>query len=370
MVRKKTHEQFIAEVFDLVEDEYTVLGKYKNTHTKIQVRHEKCGDTYEVMPSKFLIGRRCPKCAGNKKKNHEQFVNKVLELVGNEYTFLGKYINALTTIPIKHNVCGHEYKVNPSNFINNGKRCPKCANRPEKNTDIFKKEVFELMGDEYEVIGEYTNCRTNIEIRHTKCNYQWLIRPDIFLQGNRCPKCAGNVKKTHKEFIKEVFDLVGEEYTILGKYINFVTKVAIRHNECGYEYLVAPDKILYGRRCPKCRESRGEKEISKWLDERKIQYQRQHRFDDCRYIQPLPFDFAIFYNDKLLALIEYDGIQHFEPVEVYDGEVGLELTKKRDEVKNDYCKKNNIPLLRIPYWDFDKIDYLLEKELSKCFANK
>jgi len=49
-------------------------------------------------------------------------------------------------------------------------------------------------------------------------------------------------RKTHEEFIQEVYDLVGNEYTVLGKYINATTKILIRHNTCGHEYVVTPAK--------------------------------------------------------------------------------------------------------------------------------
>ena len=80
-----------------------------------------------------------------------------------------------------------------------------------------------------------------------------------------------------------------------------------------------------------------------------IKFLPQYSFDDCKHIYVLHFDFAIFKDDKIIGLIEYDGRQHFEPIEFFGGEKGFEQTKKRDEIKNAYCKINNIPLLRLPY---------------------
>lgn len=47
--------------------------------------------------------------------------------------------------------------------------------------------------------------------------------------------------------------------------------------------------------------------------------------------------------------IEFDGIQHFKPVEFFGGEVGLEGVQRRDNIKTAYCKSKGIKLLRIRY---------------------
>lgn len=78
-------------------------------------------------------------------------------------------------------------------------------------------------------------------------------------------------------------------------------------------------------------------------------FKPQYSFDDCKHIYKLHFDFAILDNDQVLGLIEYDGKQHFEPIEFFGGQPAFIQTQKRDEIKNIYCRKNNIPLLRLPY---------------------
>lgn len=64
---------------------------------------------------------------------------------------------------------------------------------------------------------------------------------------------------------------------------------------------------------------------------------------------PLRFDFYVIQDNGKNYIIEYDGAQHFQSIEWFGGEPGLEKRKIRDAVKNNYCKKNNIPLIRIPY---------------------
>lgn len=113
--------------------------------------------------------------------------------------------------------------------------------------------------------------------------------------------------------------------------------------------------------CPICRIPKGEARVKMFLDNHNIQYMAQATFKGCVYKKRLRFD---FYLPQYKIAIEYDGEQHFRPVEVFGGEEGHLKTKKRDEIKNNYCKGNNIKLIRIPYWDFDNINTILSKELN------
>lgn len=123
---------------------------------------------------------------------------------------------------------------------------------------------------------------------------------------------------------------------------------------CGTTFEELPAKICNGhiKSCGCLNSSQGESFIEKFLLDNNIRYQKQYTFDDCKsknnYV--LRFDFAIFDDDnKLILLIEYDGKQHFEPIDFFGGEKGFSETKNRDDIKNKYCLNNNICLLRLPY---------------------
>lgn len=87
-------------------------------------------------------------------------------------------------------------------------------------------------------------------------------------------------------------------------------------------------------------------------------YIPQHKFDDCVHKRRLPFD---FYLPEKRICIEYDGMQHEKPIEYFGGKKGFENTKIRDKIKNDYCKANNIKLIRVSYKIKDVETYLLEQ---------
>lgn len=251
MGRRKTHEEFVAEVKELVGDEYTVLGKYLNTKEKILMYHKICGNKYLVSPGKFINGNRCTRCSGYRKKTQKEFEEEVLSLTGNEYKVLGEYINSDTKIKMKHVNCGNEYEVRPYKFLS-GQRCPNCAKNRKKNTALFKQEVFNIVGSEYVVIGEYKNNNTKIKMKHDKCGHEWSVIPSSFLNGRRCPKCNGGIKKSHEQFIQEVFELVGEEYSVNGQYLNADAKIEMKHNTCDFTWSIVADAFLRGNRCPKC----------------------------------------------------------------------------------------------------------------------
>ena len=87
----------------------------------------------------------------------------------------------------------------------------------------------------------------------------------------------------------------------------------------------------------------------------------------------MPFDFAILdENDKVLCLIEYDGEGHFNPVTIMkmpykEADNAFKNTVKHDMIKDLYCKENNIPLIRIPYWEKEdeNLEYYLFDNLVK-----
>jgi hypothetical protein len=251
MVKRKTTDEFRNEIRSLGEAEYTVLGEYINSHTKIEMRHDQCGFVYSVVPNSFIQGTRCPKCRGTVKKTTKEFKKEVYELVGDDYEVLGEYVNAKIKILMKHNKCNHEWEILRNKFLH-GRRCPKCFGKLKKTDEIFKEEVKKLSKDEYSVLGQYINDSTKIEMRHNKCGYKYRILPSSFLSGRRCPKCAGNIKRTLSEFKEKVYSLVKNEYLVIGDYISTHHKITMRHAKCNSDWNVTPNSFLRGARCLKC----------------------------------------------------------------------------------------------------------------------
>lgn len=109
------------------------------------------------------------------------------------------------------------------------------------------------------------------------------------------------------------------------------------------------------------KKSAGELKIMQILEENQINFQNQYRIKEFNI--SAPFDFALFdKNNHLLGLIEYDGAQHFNPVNFFGGEEQFKKQVERDEKKNQWCKENQIKLIRINYKDYNKINFDYIKE--------
>lgn len=298
-----------------------------------------------------------------KRLTTEEVTKRIEELTGNEYLLLGNYVNAHTKILVKHNLCKNEYKVTWDNF-QRGNRCPKCGGNEKLNNEEIDKRIFELTKNEYIRIGNYVNANTKMLVKHTLCNNEYEAKWGHFQQGVRCPKCSGNEKLDNEEIDKIMYKLTKNEYSRLGNYLNNATKIQVKHNICGNEYGVTWNNFQRGNRCPRCNESKGEKEISNILNSLNIKYTSQKRFSECKYKKTLPFDFYI-HNKKSKLLIEFDGIQHFESVEIFGGEDVLKETQFRDQIKTKFALSKNIPLLRIPYTEQDNIEQILTNKLKE-----
>ena len=334
-----------------------------------------CGNIFIVEPRVFKSNnkRQCNEC-GKKmyiKKNTkslEVFEDEVLTLGKGEYKIIRPYVKNKIKVILKHK-CGYEWEVYPNSFLK-GVRCPKCAGNAKKSIEIFKNEIFNLVDNDYTILGEYKNNIEKIKINHNICGTSYAVRPSAFLAGARCPRCSGNMKRTTDTFKSEVYEIVGNEYSILGEYIDSNTKIEIQHNKCSYKYEVTPSCFINSKnRCPKCNESRGERAVSMYLETRRIEYRKEFVFKDCIADGKLRFDFAIFdKNDKIKYLIEYDGEQHYKSIEWFGGKGDFEKRKIHDEIKNKYCRKNNILLIRIPYWELNNIEKLLDQLLKLNFT--
>ena len=91
--------------------------------------------------------------------------------------------------------------------------------------------------------------------------------------------------------------------------------------------------------------------ITDYLEKHDVIFSRQYKFEDCRDKYALRFDFAILSDDgkTVKHLLEYDGKQHYQPIEYFGGLDQFEILQKHDRMKTEYCRQHNIPLTRLPY---------------------
>jgi hypothetical protein len=278
------------------------------------------------------------------KFTNDIFICKSKEIHGDTYDYsLVNYINNHTKIKIICKKHGVFYQQPRHHLLGGG--CKKCFVPYNKLTiDDFIKYSNIAHNYKYDYsLVKYKNSHIKVKIL---CPIHGVFeqKPYEHKQKRGCPKCAGNIKKTQNEFIIELEEKF-PNIIILGNYKSRKTKILVDSNECKHEpWLVTPTNLLNGCGCPVCNESKGEKIIRLFLTKNNINFRMQKIFNNCCNIKPLPFD---FYLPDYNICIEYDGEQHFKIKENWGGKDGFIKIKNNDKIKDSYCDKNNIKLIRI-----------------------
>ena len=231
--------------------------------------------------------------------------------------------------------------------------CEECTNK-----DRSKNNRIDVIGNKYgrlTIIGIVPNTKPTKVICQCDCGNEHICaQADVVsghtqscgcLQSERAGESnvkdwTGHVSESGVEFLKQ------DHMNSKGQWV-WECKCGV----CGNIFYELPARINNGHvtSCGCRTESFWESFINDVLYRMDVTYVTQYTFDDCRDKYKLRFDFAIFSCDKLIGLIEYDGKQHFEPIDFFGGLDGFVATVKRDRIKDAYCKTHNIPLLRLPY---------------------
>ena len=284
-------------------------------------------------------------------KASNDFIKQYVESFG--YKLLNEVSGSKETMQL---MCpnGHKWEINFGDF-KYGRRCSYCKIEKKKQEQL--QEIKELMEKEgYELLErEYVNNSTPMK---TRCpfGHEFYISSANFKKGRRCSECY-KFKKLTYEYVCEFFAEEGYE-VMSDNYISANDKLKVRCPH-GHVFEISYAKFYIGRRCSQCKKSSGEQEVENVLKKYNINYKYQFVFKDCKRIMPLPFD---FYLPQYNILIEFDGEQHFRENR-FKG-TKLKDIQERDNIKTNYCKNNDIKLIRIPYWDFDKTEEIICQELN------
>lgn len=166
----------------------------------------------------------------------------------------------------------------------------------------------------------------------------------------------------------DVLNSLHSDIDFLSEPILSTDKIKCKCKICNYVWFATYTnmaKTVKPTGCPQCAGTNSEKMLIKLLDVWGLKYERQKKFDDCKDIFPLPFDiYLLDFN----ILIEFDGEQHYYPIprsSIDDGMDEFIKVQKHDNIKTEYCKTKNIPLIRIPYWEREDMEYFLFDKLVK-----
>lgn len=335
--------------------DYSIV-KYEKCNRKVKIICPIHG-IFEQTPTRHLEGSGCVKCGIDRYRgNIENFIERSSKIHQSKYNYsLSVYRNIDTKIDI---ICPEHgiFQQIPRNHLK-GHGCKKCnIESVTKDLEIFIEDSRKVHGDKFDYsLSVYTNSMTKLKII---CPVHGVFEqsPNTHFKSG-CKKCADDLHRTtYEDFVSTAKSVHGNKYDYLSTvYVNMKTKVNILCKKHG-TFIQNPFDHLNGMGCPICSESKGERKIRHHLDEKKIKYIFQKKFDGCRNERLLSFDF--FLPDINLC-IEYDGKQHYEPIDFFGGPENLKTVQKRDFVKERYCSLNNIQLIRIRY------DQDVEAELSK-----
>lgn len=317
---------------------------------------------FEVKPKFHLDSKKgcCKKCQyennseKSKKRNKESFFKECRRIHNNKYDYsessfqgVSKSINIICPEHGEFIQNGYHHKI--------GHGCPKCSKNNILNSDEFKIRA-NLTHDNfynYDLVDCINGCNDKIKIT---CPDHGTFKQAAskHLSGQGCPKC-GSIKCSEsrrlsdQEFINKANEIHNNRYDYsLVSYETSHKKVKIICRDCKKPFHQRPNCHLSGSGCPNCNSSTGELEIKDFLIAQKIKFIPQKTFDTCRNINKLPFDFFLpNYN----LLIEYQGIQHFEPIEFFGGERTFEVQVRRDNIKKNWAKRSKYELKYITYKD-------------------
>jgi len=264
---------------------------------------------------------------------------------------------------------GYKYKLTLANLQDN-----KTPSRWMKNPFNTENALLYLSINypDYEWIDheQYKGCKYKHQFicrKHKHKGIQYNSFDNIIHNNHTCKYCGYENLSRFKQLDKEKIIKLCEERNVifLNRYSkhneSYIQYYCSNHSSNGIQEMSLTHFKSSKSPCRYCNITSGELKISNYLNMNNIKYDTQKEFNDCKNIRNLRYDFYLPDNN---ICIEYDGQQHFQPVNFHgDKDGGLSAfnkTQERDRIKDEYCKTHNIKLIRIPYWDYDNIDKILQ----------
>lgn len=253
------------------------------------------------------------------------------------YTLLSEYKGANEKVSVR-NRNGELYEVTLNGF--------KHGHRPDRGGSYTQEEVANYFKEHgYTLLSEYTRMDYKVKIRNSNGD-EYFTRLNNFKAGAR-PENRSIPRLTIEEVRQYLHN---EGYTLIStRYVNNTSKLSITcpHN---HTWEVSYTSFRNGQRCPECKPrhsggmSMGERVVWTVIQNNLDTLQEPHR-EVTVYIKGKAhrFDFTFTCGDREYV-VEYDGSQHYS-----NSSKVFKNPKQRDRIKDDYCKQNNITLIRVPY---------------------
>jgi len=374
--RRKPIKQFIEEAKTIHGDKYDYSKvNYINSRTKVCIICPEHGEFWQE-PSAHINGCGCPKCSHRSYVyTTEEWVEEARKIHGNKFDYSKvNYINNKIKVCIACPEHG-EFWITPNSHLQ-GQTCPKCSHRSYAyTTEEWVEEAKKVHGYKYDYSKvDYVNNNTPVCIICPEHGEFWQ-RPINHLNGSGCARCGKlsmkeKVRKHEDKFIEQSKMIFGDRFDYSKvDYVNNKTKVCLICPEHG-EFYTRPDAHLHGHRgCPQCASEKNVQETILY-EHLKNRYKNANLFHSKRGIKNLgQFEIDI-YDDENKVAIEYQGDEHFEAIDFFGGENGLNDTLVRDKEKIKLCEENGIKLFHFTYnknYKKDKIDYKVYTDENELY---
>ncbi len=351
---------------------------YSNKKIWWKCNKAKCDHhVWEVSVAKRLLGENCPFCSGHRVCPCNS-LKKLRPDLAAEWHPKNKIKPSEVSVKsnkkvwwkcTKANCEHHEWEVSVAKRTE-GTNCPFCAGQkvcPCNSLEKLRPDLAAEWHPKNKIKPSEVSLNSGKKV-WWKCNkancehHEWETVIYIRSSGSTCPFCSGHRVCPCNSLEKLRPDLAAEWHpknkikpseVSLGSGKKIWWKCNKEH-----EWEASIFHRIYGTNCPICRIFKGEKAIKEYLENKNINFIPQKRLDYKR----LSFDF--FLPDYNVA-VEFDGIQHFEPVDFFGGQEQFEKQTLRDLCKNYYCFERGLKLLRIHHLDVDEIEPLLEYIIEK-----
>lgn len=378
--RRRGRDGFIEKAKEIHGDKYDYSEvEYVHNKKKVKVFCKKCGKFFWIKPNSHLNKNGCPYCSRTRKLDTEEFVRRAKAVYGDEFDYSKvKYVNRRTKVEIICKKCGNPFFQAPDAFLA-GHGCNRCAPNARITLDDFVKRARKVHGDAYDYSKvRFENSTDNITIICPKHGaFEQNVR--VHLLGHGCWKCYGERsgemrRMSQEEFLQRAKEMHGDKYDYSESVCRGSNeKVKIKCNTCGRYFYQLAGNHVEGQGCPYCVMSKSEKRVRDFLEARGINYEPHfYEYDEDAPLKNNRFNVDFYIEIKedddsepKRIIIECNGKQHYEAIGFFGGQSQFEWQQMRDNALKKHCRKKGIKYIEIPYWDFDRIEEILEKELQE-----
>lgn len=294
----------------------------------------------------------------------KEFIIKATLIHLNKYTYNKLFLkNKRYWCELKCNTCGNIFEQRTDSHLT-GNGCPNCRNKYFSEIKTISQEeiikrFMEIHNNNYDYSKTITNGIHNKVCIICPMHGEFWQTPNNHLKGHGCPICrhinqAISITLDQEEVLKRFIDIHGDRYG----YDDFIYKGFHEKGliECYQHGLFpqTPNNHLKGQGCPGCKRSKGEKYIETILKKLNVKFIQEYK------IQGYNFEYD-FYLPDYKTFIEFNGRQHYEPVEIFGGIEGFKVTVRNDAFKKELVRLLGEKLLIFTYrqLNFKQLEILL-----------